>query len=269
VLWLQWRSITIIIFLLVDTIFFAVVWIQLDSSVTQLQQGQVEHILPFLFCLIGSAGDKQKCYAIGQSALVNESTSVAILMLLSLTGIQTGLTLCRTSMFSGWAEFIKKRLGSKREFVSLDAKRFSSDPRTIELLKVNAQPHGEPGDASISRVDTFESKESQSQSSPPTRWESIRQSSPQSYQSRSPQPQPMERQYKKPRMSFSGPRGPTPVREEVETRPNWDPSETFASSNHNPAIGSIGSIHAPGQQQQRYGGSPRSVSRDRFGNRMI
>jgi hypothetical protein len=269
VLRVQWRSITIVVFLLVDIIFFAVVWIQLDTSVRLLQQGKVEHVLPFLFCLIASPDDRSKCYAAGQAALVNESTSVAILMLLSLTGIQTGLTLCRTSMFGAWLDLIKKKIGSKREFVSLDAKRFSTDPRTIELLKVNANSRVDTGDTGISRVETFESKESKGGTFSTTpRYGSYQQSQ----NSNSP-PQPRhssqaERQYTQPRMSFSRPR--ERMEPELEQRrPTWDPTETFATAGpNNPAIGSIASINGYTTPRTGRGQSP-NQNRDRFGNRMI
>jgi hypothetical protein len=85
VLWLQWRSITIVIFLLVDIIFLAIVWVQLDNAVISAKEGKLEKFMPFLVCLYASGGIKDKCFADGQRALVNQGTAIAILMLLSVS----------------------------------------------------------------------------------------------------------------------------------------------------------------------------------------
>lgn len=83
VLWLQWKAITIVIFLLVDIIFLAIVWVQLDATLEAAKLGKMEHFMPFLVCLVSTGGVKDKCYASGQKAIINEGTAVAILMLLS------------------------------------------------------------------------------------------------------------------------------------------------------------------------------------------
>jgi hypothetical protein len=84
VLWLQWRSITIVFFVLIDIIFFAIVWVRMDNALQTARDGDLEHFLPFLTCLFinGEVG-KKKCFDAGQKALANESTALAILMLLS------------------------------------------------------------------------------------------------------------------------------------------------------------------------------------------
>lgn len=158
VLWLQWRSITIIVFLLVDIVFLAIVWVQLDNAIGAAKAGKLEHFLPFLTCLAANASMKGKCFHYGQDALVSEGTAIASLMLLSvgypydfrqitrdanlwqLTGVQTGLMMSRTSMFVGWYELFMAKFGGKREFVSLDAKRYSQDARTFELIKAGGSP---------------------------------------------------------------------------------------------------------------------------------
>jgi hypothetical protein len=85
VLWLQWRSISIIVFLLVDIIFLAIVWVQLDNAILAAKEGKLEHFLPFLTCLAANGGVKEKCFHFGQEALVTESTAIASLMLLSVS----------------------------------------------------------------------------------------------------------------------------------------------------------------------------------------
>jgi hypothetical protein len=85
VLWLQWRSMTIVVFLLVDVIFFGIVFIHLDNEVRAAAKGNIDQFMPFLECLVFSSGDRTKCYAAGQKAMLNESTAIAILMLLSVS----------------------------------------------------------------------------------------------------------------------------------------------------------------------------------------
>src|ERR1700712_4825367 len=68
----------------------------------------------------------------------------AVLIILKLTGVQTGLMMSRTAMFVGWYELFMSKFGGKREFVSLDAKRYSQDARTFELIKAGASPRAHP-----------------------------------------------------------------------------------------------------------------------------
>lgn len=120
VLWLQWRGIVIVTIILTDVVFFSVVFVYLDD----LQAAAVKDIskvMPWLLCLAESGGDKTKCFTQASHWLVNESTVAAVLILLSLTGIQVFIFLSRPSMFSGWVEYLRNRFSSRQEFVSLDA----------------------------------------------------------------------------------------------------------------------------------------------------
>jgi hypothetical protein len=183
VIWLQWRSVTISIFLLVDVIFMSIIWIELDNDIDAAMRGDLTRFMPYLLCLFKSGGEKNKCFELGQNTLVNESTAIAILLLISLTGVQAGLMMSRTQMFTGWYDLIKHKLSSKREFVSLDAKGFSSDARAFELLKI-----GSPDAVIVPN------------SANP----------PQSLASGSGyRVQETERQWRKPTMSFSGPQTPS------------------------------------------------------------
>lgn len=231
VLWLQWRSITIVVFLLVDIIFLAIVWVQLDNTLDAAKKGQMEHFMPFLFCLVSTKGEKKTCYAAGQKAIINEGTAIAILMLLSvssirthrtsgpkltntqLTGVQTGFMMSRTSMFVAWYELFRRKFGSKREFVSLDAKRFSAtDQRNYELHKVASSPNGPQHPGARESSEIFTIKGGDSPPSPSGGWHSPEQ----------------ERVYRKPTMSFSGPQAPrAPSR--LENRNEWIEEETYAT----------------------------------------
>jgi hypothetical protein len=82
----------IVVFLLVDIIFLAIVWVQLDNAILAAKEGRLEHFLPFLTCLAVNGGAKDKCFHFGQDALVNEGTAIASLMLLSVRTFQNHLS---------------------------------------------------------------------------------------------------------------------------------------------------------------------------------
>jgi hypothetical protein len=84
VVWLQWRGITIVVFILVDVIFFSVVFVYLNSVETHAAD-DLEKAMPFLLCLISNPTTHDKCYSLGQDLFVNMSTVVAILIMLSVS----------------------------------------------------------------------------------------------------------------------------------------------------------------------------------------
>jgi hypothetical protein len=84
VLWLQWRGITIVVFILVDVIFFSVVFIWLNSLTTHAKDN-VKDFMPFLACLITNAEDVSPCYPLGQELAISESTVMAVLIMLSVS----------------------------------------------------------------------------------------------------------------------------------------------------------------------------------------
>lgn len=84
VVWLQWRGITIVVFILVDVIFFSVVFIYLNS-VTSHAADDIAKAMPFLACLMASPKDHGKCAALGEALFVNQSTVIAILLMLSVS----------------------------------------------------------------------------------------------------------------------------------------------------------------------------------------
>lgn len=148
VAWLQWRGLAIVIIVLVDVVFFAVVFVYMDSTTDSVEQ-DVQKLMPWLACLVSTGGDKYQCLRFTSSLIVNEATTIAVLILMAAIGIQAGLLLGRVSMVTGWWEIIRRRNG---EFVSYDAKRLSipnsprpyprqiqptiPDPRTYELFKM-------------------------------------------------------------------------------------------------------------------------------------
>lgn len=121
VLWLQWRGIVISSIILVDVIFFAIVFVYLDGLQSSVPQ-DLDNVMPWLLCLAQNPRNKNACLKDAQAYLVNEHTVIAVLMLLSLAGIQVFLFLTRPSIFPAWIEFFRHRFTSRQEFVSLDAR---------------------------------------------------------------------------------------------------------------------------------------------------
>nr|OQO20057.1 hypothetical protein B0A51_15686 [Rachicladosporium sp. CCFEE 5018] len=121
VLWLQWRGISIVTIILVDVIFFVIVFVSLDGIQNRILH-DIRRIEPWLICLVANAANKDQCLDLVQGWLVNESTVVAVLFLLGLSGLQVTLFLARPSVFPAWADFFRNRFGQRQEFVSLDAR---------------------------------------------------------------------------------------------------------------------------------------------------
>lgn len=88
VLWLQWRGITIVVCILVDVIFFSVVFIWLNSLTSHATEN-INDLMPYLLCLINAYKETdpnpEPCFVLGQDLAVDESTVIAILMMLSVS----------------------------------------------------------------------------------------------------------------------------------------------------------------------------------------
>lgn len=88
VVWLQWRGITVVVFILVDVIFFSVVFVYLNS-VESHATDDLDKALPFLLCLMQHPVKSDVCFDLGQALFVNQSTVIAILLMLSVSYIPT------------------------------------------------------------------------------------------------------------------------------------------------------------------------------------
>lgn len=108
-------------------------------------------------------------------------------------------------MFTGWVELVKGKFSKNREFVSLDAKNYTENPRNYELRKfepLQSPPSAltTPGLASYAnfRTDTpdYFTKETQH-----------------------------EREYRSPTLSFSSPR---PQSRATAAQVEWDPRSSHA-----------------------------------------
>ncbi|KAI2618368.1 hypothetical protein GGR54DRAFT_631008 [Hypoxylon sp. NC1633] len=136
VIQLQWRGIVIVLIIIGDVIFFAVIFVFLDNTVQAIKTDP-EKALTWAACLIASGGDKDKCLDKASALVVSLPTVTAVLILLAMNGIWLLLLLGRWSMFSGWLEFFASFTGvrAKKEFVSADARMdIKQDPRSYEML---------------------------------------------------------------------------------------------------------------------------------------
>ena len=81
---LQWRGIAIVLLIIADVVFFAVVFVFMDETETTKLKDP-EQSLGWLSCLVENHGDKNKCLDFAASIVVNEATVMAVLFLLSVS----------------------------------------------------------------------------------------------------------------------------------------------------------------------------------------
>ncbi|KAJ9615864.1 hypothetical protein H2200_001941 [Cladophialophora chaetospira] len=130
---LQWRGASIVLVLIAEVVFFAVVFVSMDNA-TQVNAGLLTKAESWLTCLAITGGDKNKCLPRAKGLVKTEGVVLAVLIVLGLSGFWCLMFFGRWSMAQGWAEFFRTKLFRKSEFVSADARRLSNDPRTYEML---------------------------------------------------------------------------------------------------------------------------------------
>ncbi|KIX99037.1 uncharacterized protein Z520_05498 [Fonsecaea multimorphosa CBS 102226] len=130
---LQWRGASIVLVIIAEVVFFSVVFVSMDNS-TKVDAALLQKSEPWITCLVAHKGDKNQCLSLAGSLVKPEGVVLAVLIVLGLSGFWCLMFMGRWSMTHGWAEFFKTKLLRKSEFVSADARRFSNDPRTYEML---------------------------------------------------------------------------------------------------------------------------------------
>lgn len=81
---LQWRGIALVIIIISDVIFLAIVFVFQDSTVQAVvQNGKLA--LPWILCLVEYNGDKNQCLSQTTSFIVGEATVGAVLILLAVS----------------------------------------------------------------------------------------------------------------------------------------------------------------------------------------
>ncbi|KAI9680956.1 MAG: hypothetical protein M1829_001036 [Trizodia sp. TS-e1964] len=129
---LQWRGILIVLVFIADVVLFSVVFLYMDNT-TQVTENLTK-AKPWLVCIVIAGGDKNQCLEPAKKLVVNQATLLAVLILLSINGLWTLVFFFRWSMITCWIELFKEKFSHKREFVSLDAHRYSAEPRTYEMI---------------------------------------------------------------------------------------------------------------------------------------
>ena len=79
---LQWRGIIVVLIIIVDVVFLAVVFIKMDNTTIAEAQNS-DNELPWLICLIASGGNKDACISLASGIILSEATVIAVLILLS------------------------------------------------------------------------------------------------------------------------------------------------------------------------------------------
>lgn len=128
-------------------------------------------------------------------------------------------------MFKGWVELFKKKYTSQEEFVSIDARRYSNNPRSYEMLKSPPQPDIKSPDIKSSDIRSPEPAMTPDPSKPLV----AATFSPSTSAKDGFDYFGSEASYASHHLSFSTPRPPcSPPRRE------WDPSATHAASMRSP-----------------------------------
>ncbi|KAL8740017.1 MAG: hypothetical protein Q9190_007235 [Brigantiaea leucoxantha] len=210
---IQWRGIVVVIIIIVNVVFLAIVFISMDNTV-QAMKDNFSKAQPWLSCLVINGGDKNACLDKARGLTTPEPTVMAVLVLLSLNGLWTVLFFGRLSMISAWMTLIRKRLSGSHDFVSVDARRLSAQPRQYEMIT------SPPRTASSSK------SPDPLVASPSIDGDTIAALSPSDQQKEYFTSTTRESRYASPTLSFSTPRPPSssgrlPGRE-------WDPASTHA-----------------------------------------
>lgn len=243
---LQWRGTVIVLIIIVNVVFLAVVFVQMDNTVTAAMQdlGKAE---PWLLCLVLNAGDKTPCLGKVREAhlVTKEATVMAVLILLSLNGIWTLLFLGRGSMVHGWIELIRRPFTSRTDFVSVDARRYSAisgAPSSIKHYEMITSPSIPSASVPISLASTMPLKPEaaalgssgcerdgrsgdglsplpQSPVSPTSEYRESDYLGKEAYVSNSPSLNTTEAEYRSPQLSFSTTRPPSAGRTPSFSRP--------------------------------------------------
>ncbi|KAL1969101.1 hypothetical protein VTN77DRAFT_355 [Rasamsonia byssochlamydoides] len=206
VLELQWRSIALVLTIIANVIFFAVVFVRLNNSLKPTPEN-LQRASKWIFCLALTRGDASQCVADADGVALNEATLLAVLVLLAVSSFWNFIFVVRWSMVQGWIDFIKGLFVQQVEFVSADARTRFPDTRTYEMLSSRQQTLKSPEPVVTSPLSTSTTlRNSDGKSS--------------DYFGR-------EAKYTSPAMSFSSPRPPS----SQQNGRYWDPQSSFARSN--------------------------------------
>jgi hypothetical protein len=84
VIQLQWRGVAVVILVIADVIFFAVVFVTMDNG-SQVNVAETQKALPWLTCLVLSGGQKDECLPKAKDLVERESVVLAVLILIGVS----------------------------------------------------------------------------------------------------------------------------------------------------------------------------------------
>lgn len=82
---LQWRGIAIVLVIIADVAFFAIVFVFMDNLETDVFKDPTNKAEQWLTCLVRTGGGKEECLPLAKSLVVNEATVGAVLVMLSVS----------------------------------------------------------------------------------------------------------------------------------------------------------------------------------------
>lgn len=100
VIMLQWRGIAIVLLVIADVIFFAVVFVTMDNG-SQMDAARLKKALPWLTCLVLSGGQKNKCLPEAKGLVESESVVLGVLIMLGVSVPPPGRHLAAFYLLTG------------------------------------------------------------------------------------------------------------------------------------------------------------------------
>lgn len=86
VFYLQWRSITLSVLVIIETVYFATVFVAENSAaVSDRRHVHAEQVEAWASCLVLSGGDKNACLILTKGLGVSEATAIASLIMLAVS----------------------------------------------------------------------------------------------------------------------------------------------------------------------------------------
>lgn len=138
---LQWRSIALVTVILINVIFFSVVFLRLNSSIKPTAENR-EKAQGWIRCL-ATFQDPKQCTQQAEGVALDESVLVATVVLLAVSMFWNFIFTVRSSFLRGWIDLVRGFFGERMEFVSVDARARGGgrggsgsgrDSRTYEML---------------------------------------------------------------------------------------------------------------------------------------
>ena len=218
---LHWRGIVIVLIIIANVTFLAVVFIQMDNS-TQAAKKDFSQLQPWLLCLVTHPGDKKACLHLVRGHVASEATLLAVLIMFALNGIWVLLFLGRWPMVTAWIDFFNQKFRrSQPEFVSIDARMHPSGAGEYKMITSPASTYRGIDTPRIPEKAIFS----------PSMEDRLNAVSPSSMSSMNTKTDyfSKEARYTSPTLSFSSPRPPSASGRSMTGR-EWDPTATHAKS---------------------------------------